>query len=127
MIRRPPRTTRTDTLFPYTTLFRSNRVLMFENAIYSVISPEGCASILWRSADKAADAAEAMRITAADLKRLNVIDRIVAEPLGGAHRDTAAAIATLGDAMAEELSALSAMTEAALLADRLRKFLEMSA
>src|SRR3546814_8999391 len=92
---------------------------MFENANYSVISPEGCASILWRSADKAADAAEAMRITAADLKRLNVIDRIVAEPLGGAHRDPAAAIATLGDAMEEELSALSAMTEAALLADQI--------
>ena len=108
-------------------LAAANRVLMFENAIYSVISPEGCASILWRSADKAADAAEAMRITAADLKRLNVIDRIVAEPLGGAHRDPAAAIATLGDAMEEELSALSAMTEAALLADRRRKFLEMSA
>src|SRR3546814_12944054 len=90
---------------------------MFENAIYSVISPEGCASILWRSADKAADAAEAMRIAAADLKRLNVIDRIVAEPLGGAHRDPAAAIATLGDAMEEELSALSAMTAAALLAE----------
>ena len=65
----------------------ANRVLMFENAVYSVISPEGCASILWRTADKAADAAEAMKITAADLQALGVIDRIVDEPLGGAHRD----------------------------------------
>ena len=65
----------------------ANRVLMFEHAVYSVISPEGCASILWRTADKAADAAEAMRITASDLQALGVVDRIVAEPLGGAHRD----------------------------------------
>src|SRR5919106_615842 len=65
----------------------ANRVLMFEHAVYSVISPEGCASILWRTADRAADAAEAMKITAGDLANLGVIDRIVAEPLGGAHRD----------------------------------------
>ena len=65
----------------------ANRVLMFEHAVYSVISPEGCASILWRTADKAADAAEAMRITASDLQALGVVDRIVPEPLGGAHRD----------------------------------------
>ena len=64
----------------------ANRVLMLEHSVYSVISPEGCASILWRTADKAADAAEAMRITAADLKQLGVIERIVAEPVGGAHR-----------------------------------------
>ncbi len=63
----------------------ANRVLMFEHAVYSVISPEGCASILWRTADKAADAAEAMKITAADLQALGVVDRIVNEPLGGAH------------------------------------------
>src|SRR5205823_10600983 len=65
----------------------ANRVLMFEHAIYSVISPEGCASILWRTADKAADAAEAMKITAQDQQALGVIDRIVPEPLGGAQRD----------------------------------------
>src|SRR5205814_6769527 len=70
----------------------ANRVLMFEHAIYSVISPEGCASILWRTADKAADAAEAMKITAQDQLALGVIDRIVAEPLGGAQRDPDAAI-----------------------------------
>ena len=68
-------------------LAAANRVLMFEHAVYSVISPEGCASILWRTADKAADAAEAMRVTAQMLAELKVIDRIVAEPLGGAHRD----------------------------------------
>ncbi len=107
-------------------LAAANRVLMFENAVYSVISPEGCASILWRSADKAADAAEAMRITAADLKRLNVIDRIVPEPLGGAQRDPAVAIASLGDAIGEELAALDKLSADALLADRRRKFLEMA-
>lgn len=106
-------------------LAAANRVLMFENAIYSVISPEGCASILWRSADKAADAAEAMRITAQDLKRLKVIDRIVPEPLGGAQRDRPAAIAALGDAVAAELKALDKLSPDALLADRRRKFLEM--
>ena len=105
----------------------ANRVLMFENAVYSVISPEGCASILWRSADKAADAAEAMRITAQDLKKLKIIDRIVAEPLGGAQRDPAAAIAALGDAVAQELKVLDKMPAGALLADRRRKFLDMAA
>src|ERR687889_165790 len=70
----------------------ANRVLMFEHAVYSVISPEGCASILWRTADKAADAAEAMKITAQDLLSLGVADRIVNEPLGGAHRDPQGAI-----------------------------------
>ena len=81
----------------------ANRVLMFEHAVYSVISPEGCASILWRTADKAAEAAEAMKITAADLQALGVVDRIVAEPLGGAHRDPRAAIGALKGAIVEEL------------------------
>src|SRR5205809_7083399 len=81
----------------------ANRVLMFEHAVYSVISPEGCASILWRTADKAADAAEAMKITAADLQALGVIDRIVEEPLGGAHREPEAAIGALKGALIEEL------------------------
>ena len=70
----------------------ANRVLMFEHAVYSVISPEGCASILWRTADKAAEAAEAMKITAGDLQALGVVDRVVPEPLGGAQRDPGAAI-----------------------------------
>src|SRR6202008_206909 len=85
----------------------ANRVLMLEHSIYAVISPEGCASILWRTADKAADAAEAMRVTAGDLKQLGVIDRIVAEPVGGAHRHPAEAIALLGEAIGEELEALA--------------------
>src|ERR1051325_767426 len=87
----------------------ANRVLMLEHAIYAVISPEGCASILWRTADKAADAAEAMRVTAGDLKQLGVIDRIVPEPGGGAHRHPAEAMATLGEAIGEELGALAAL------------------
>jgi acetyl-CoA carboxylase carboxyl transferase subunit alpha len=94
----------------------ANRVLMFEHAVYSVISPEGCASILWRTADKAAEAAEAMKITAADLQALGVVDRIVAEPLGGAHRDPEAAIGALKGAIVEELDGC-----AALGADELRK------
>ena len=101
----------------------ANRVLMFENAIYSVISPEGCASILWRTADKASDAAEAMKVTAADLKSLGVVDRIVPEPLGGAHRDPEAACAALHDAIVEELDRLAQLDPAALRAQRRAKFL----
>jgi acetyl-CoA carboxylase carboxyl transferase subunit alpha len=101
----------------------ANRVLMFEHAVYSVISPEGCASILWRTADKAADAAEAMRITANDLQALGIVDRIVPEPMGGAQRDPAAAIATLKSAILEELAGCSAMKPKQLLAQRRAKFL----
>jgi acetyl-CoA carboxylase carboxyl transferase subunit alpha len=104
-------------------LAAANRVLMLEHSVYAVISPEGCASILWRTADKAADAAEAMRITAADLKQLGVIERIVPEPLGGAHRSPQAAIAGLGDALSEELQALALKTGAELRAERRAKFL----
>ncbi|KQM28375.1 MULTISPECIES: acetyl-CoA carboxylase carboxyltransferase subunit alpha [unclassified Sphingomonas] len=106
-------------------LAAGNKVLMMEHAVYSVISPEGCASILWRTADKAPEAAEAMRVTAQDLKALGVIDRIVAEPLGAAHRDPAAAIAALGDAIDGELNALSAQDGAALRQSRRKKFLAM--
>ncbi|GAA4019411.1 acetyl-CoA carboxylase carboxyltransferase subunit alpha [Sphingomonas swuensis] len=101
----------------------ANRVLMFEHAVYSVISPEGCASILWRTADKAADAAEAMKITAADLLGLKVADRIVPEPLGGAHRDPAAAIANLKAAIVEELDGLGKLSPDELRAARREKFL----
>jgi acetyl-CoA carboxylase carboxyl transferase subunit alpha len=104
----------------------ANRVLMFEHAIYSVISPEGCASILWRTADKAADAAEAMRITAQDQQALGVIDRIVPEPLGGAHRDPGAAIASLKEAILEELSGCSAIGGDELLKQRRAKYLSMA-
>ena len=101
----------------------ANRVLMFEHAIYSVISPEGCASILWRTADKAADAAEAMRITATDLQALGVVDRVVPEPLGGAHRDPATAIASLKAAILEELGGLTKLDRRQLIEQRRAKFL----
>jgi acetyl-CoA carboxylase carboxyl transferase subunit alpha len=101
----------------------ANRVLMFEHAIYSVISPEGCASILWRTADKAADAAEAMKITAADLQALGVIDKIVPEPLGGAQRDPNAAIGSLKGAVIEELDGCAALGANELRAQRRAKFL----
>lgn len=107
-------------------LASANRVLMFEHAIYSVISPEGASSILWRTADRAADAAEAMKVTAPDLKSLGVIDRIVPEPLGGAHRDPAAAIASLGAAIGEELDALGQLDRAALINQRRDKFLSIA-
>ncbi len=103
----------------------ANRVLMLEHSIYSVISPEGCASILWRSADRAADAAEAMKLTAGELLQLGVIDRIVYEPAGGAHRDHATTIKRVGTAINEELATLCALTGAELLAERRRKFLKM--
>lgn len=103
----------------------ANRVLMFEHAVYSVISPEGCASILWRTADKAADAAAAMKMTPEDLLGLKIIDRIVPEPVGGAHRAPEIAIKALGDAIAEELDALSGLPRDAILAAREEKFLAM--
>ncbi|WP_312489124.1 acetyl-CoA carboxylase carboxyltransferase subunit alpha [Sphingomonas sp.] len=106
-------------------LAAGNRVLMFEHAVYSVISPEGCASILWRTADKAADAAEAMRVTAQDLKQFGVIDTIVTEPVGGAHRDPAGAITNLGDAIQKSLSELSGLGRDELKRGRSAKFLAM--
>jgi len=101
----------------------ANRVLMFEHAVYSVISPEGCASILWRTADKAPDAAEAMKITAADLHALGVVDRIVNEPLGGAHRDPDAAIGALKGALIEELDGCGELGPDEIRAQRRAKFL----
>lgn len=106
-------------------LAAANRVLMFEHAVYSVISPEGCASILWRTAEKASEAATAMQVTAQDLKALSVIDRIVPEPVGGAHRDPAQAIASLGKAITEELDSLAKLDAVKLRKDRADKFLAM--
>ena len=106
-------------------LAAGNRVLMFEHAVYSVISPEGCASILWRTADRAADAAEAMKVTAQDLKALGVIDTIVPEPLGGAHRHLAGAIATLGIALEAALVELDGQSPDELRRGRRDKFLAM--
>ena len=104
----------------------ANRVLMFEHAVYSVISPEGRASILWRTADKAADAAEAMRITAQDLQSLGVADRIVPEPLGGAHRDPEEAIQNLKEAIVEELSGCGELGGEELLRQRRAKYLAIA-
>jgi acetyl-CoA carboxylase carboxyl transferase subunit alpha len=106
-------------------LATGDRVLMLEHAIYSVISPEGCASILWRDASQASVAAEALKLTAADLKTLHLIDEIVSEPLGGAHRDPEKAIATVGAAVAAALAPLVDLDPAALRAHRREKFLAM--
>ena len=104
-------------------LAAGNDVLMLEHAIYTVISPEGCASILWRDAAHAQEAAEALQLAAQDLLRLGVIDRIVPEPLGGAHRVPQEAIAALGEALAETLRPLLARDGISLRAERRRKFL----
>jgi acetyl-CoA carboxylase carboxyl transferase subunit alpha len=106
-------------------LAAANRVLMMEHAVYSVISPEGCASILWRGADRAPDAAEAMKITAADLLRLGVIHTIVYEPKGGAHRDHAGAIKRLSLALRAELEGLVCLTPDELRTERRNFFLQL--
>ena len=103
----------------------ANKVLMLEHAIYGVISPEGAASILWRDAARAQDAATNMKITAQDLLRLGVVDSIVAEPVGGAHRDPKAAIATAGEAIAGALADLGNMGPNELRSHRSDKFLEI--
>jgi acetyl-CoA carboxylase carboxyl transferase subunit alpha len=100
-------------------------VLMLEHAIYSVISPEGCASILWRDAGEAQAAAEALKLTADDLKRLELIDQVIAEPLGGAHRDRESVLLAVAEAIAEALPPLLALEPAALKARRREKFLAM--
>jgi acetyl-CoA carboxylase carboxyl transferase subunit alpha len=95
---------------------------MFENSIYSVISPEGCASILWRDGKKSALAAEALKLTAQDLERLGVVDGVLPEPLGGAHRDPEAAAATLREALRRHLEALSGVSPGELVERRLARF-----
>ena len=104
-------------------LASAERVLMFEHAVYSVISPEGCASILWRTAEKAPQAAEAMKMTAQDLEQLGVIDRIVPEPVGGAQRDPVLAVETLARAIGEELDGLSGKSAKQLRRMREDRFL----
>ncbi|EPX76977.1 acetyl-CoA carboxylase carboxyltransferase subunit alpha [Litoreibacter arenae] len=103
----------------------ANRVAMLEHSIYSVISPEGCASILWKDAEKMREAAEALRLTAQDLKNLGVCDRIIPEPVGGAQRDAKAAIASVGVAIGELIDELSKMDAAALIKDRRQKYLDL--
>ncbi len=106
-------------------LAAGDSVLMMEHSIYALISPEGCAAILWKDGTFAATAAEALKITAEDLKRLKLIDAVVPEPLGGAHRDPATAIAAVGDAVQAALTPLLALDVAALHARRREKYLEM--
>ncbi len=103
----------------------ANRVYMLEHSIYAVISPEGCASILWRSSDKAQDAAAAMRITAQDLLELKLIDGIVPEPPGGAHRDPEEAIQAVGEAIARALSEMLPLSRDELRRSRREKYLAM--
>lgn len=100
----------------------ANRVLILENAIYSVISPESCAAILWRDSGEAEKAAEALKLTAKDLLEQGVVDRIIPEPLGGAHNDSAQAIATFERVMTEELKRLEGMSAAELQEQRYRRF-----
>ncbi|MGN7868871.1 Acetyl-coenzyme A carboxylase carboxyl transferase subunit alpha [Paracoccus haematequi] len=103
----------------------ANRIAMLEHSIYSVISPEGCASILWKDAERMREAAEALRLTAQDLKKLDVIDRIIPEPVGGAQRDPGAAIAAVGQEIAAMLAELKGKKPAELIKDRRQKFLDM--
>jgi acetyl-CoA carboxylase carboxyl transferase subunit alpha len=106
-------------------LATGNRVLMLEHAIYSVISPEGCASILWRDAAQAAQAADALRLTASDLRGLRLVDEVVIEPLGGAHRDPEAAVQAVAAAIEAQLRPLLELGPEALRAQRREKFLAM--
>ncbi len=103
----------------------ANRVAMLEHSVYSVISPEGCASILWKDAEKMREAAEALRLTAQDLKMLGVADRIIPEPLGGAHRDRETAIASVGAALSAMLGELQGKSPDDLIKDRRQKYLSV--
>ena len=103
----------------------ADKVMMLEHSIYSVISPEGCASILWRTRDRAKDAAKAMKITAQDLKRLGVIDQIIKEPVGGAHRVPETAMKTVGAEILKNIEALEALSPAELIKARREKFLRI--
>jgi acetyl-CoA carboxylase carboxyl transferase subunit alpha len=103
----------------------ANRVAMMEHSVYSVITPEGCASILWKDSEKMREAAEAMRLTADDLRKLGVTDQIIPEPKGGAHRDPAAAIQSVRKAITGMLKDLSGKDARSLIADRRRKYLDI--
>lgn len=103
----------------------ANRVAMLEHSVYSVISPEGCASILWKDSEKMREAAEALRLTAQDLKKLGVADRIIPEPVGGAHRDKGKTIAAVGETITAMMAELSDLKGKKLIEDRRRKYLDM--
>ncbi len=103
----------------------ANRVAMLEHSIYSVISPEGCASILWKDAEKMRESAEALRLTSKDLHELGVCDRIIAEPMGGAHRDPETTVKSVGDALVSMLNELRDLSPEKLRNDRRRKYLDL--
>ena len=103
----------------------ANRLVMLEHSIYSVISPEGCASILWKDAEKMREAAEALRLTAQDLTDLGICDQIIAEPKGGAHRDAKSTIQAVGQTLAKLLDELGKKKPDSLMKDRRQKFLDM--
>jgi acetyl-CoA carboxylase carboxyl transferase subunit alpha len=103
----------------------ANRVAMLEHSVYSVISPEGCASILWKDAEKMRESAEALRLTSKDLKELGVCDRIINEPRGGAHRDRATAIKSVGEALVAMLNELRDLSGKKLRSDRRSKYLDL--
>ncbi|WP_204112844.1 acetyl-CoA carboxylase carboxyltransferase subunit alpha [Shimia biformata] len=103
----------------------ADKLAMLEHSVYSVISPEGCASILWKDSEKMREAAEALRLTAQDLQKLEVCDRVIPEPLGGAHRDRAATIKSVGAAVSQMMKEVANQKGDALLQSRRKKFLEM--
>ncbi|MEZ5885185.1 MAG: carboxyl transferase domain-containing protein, partial [Paracoccaceae bacterium] len=103
----------------------ADRVAMLEHSVYSVISPEGCASILWKDAEKMREAAEALRLTAQDLRKLGVIDRIIKEPTGGAQRGRDAAIAAVGSEIALMLAEMSGRKSSDLVKERRRRYLDL--
>ena len=130
MIRRPPRSTpkpssAASDVYKRQAIASSNKVLMLENAIYSVISPEGCATILWRDPKKMLDAAKAMRLSAKDLLELNVIDEVIPEPVGGAHRDKDLILDNVRDSLKKNLDFFQTMDKDEILTHRKNKFLSI--
>ncbi len=107
-------------------LAAGNKVLMYEHAIYSVISPEGCASILWRDSEKAKEAAKSLKLTAQDMKGFKIIDEIIPEPLGGAHRDPKKAIFDLGTVLEEVLNSMSLLTQEEIKNQKFQKYLKIN-
>ena len=103
----------------------ANNTLMYEHAIYSVISPEGCSSILWRSSENAEQAAEALKLTAQDMEKFKIIDEIIPEPIGGAHRDPISSINNLGNVLEKRLQELSSLSEEELIKLKESKYLEI--
>jgi acetyl-CoA carboxylase carboxyl transferase subunit alpha len=106
-------------------LASSNKIIMLEHSIYSVISPEGCASILWKNSEKMKEAAEALRLTAVDLSKLGVVDEIISEPIGGAHRDMNETITRVGKALERSLKKFNKFTPSQILSERRKKFLDV--